>query len=160
MLPALRRGGLLAALWWLLTGGDPAGWALGVPIVLVATLAAQALAARRATRPRTVAIPGFLLFLAVQSILGAADVARRVLLPGGRWRPGLVRVPLALPEGSARTFLAATLCLVPGTITARVEPDGLLVHALDCGQDVTSIVRRFEARIAALYGTPIEGEGP
>jgi multicomponent Na+:H+ antiporter subunit E len=70
--------------------------------------------------------------------------------------PHLVRYRVALPPGPGRTLLAGVVSLLPGTLTADVA-DGatLTVHAITA--DPQRAVRALEVRIAALYGTPIEG---
>lgn len=83
-------------------------------------------------------------------------VARLILLGPRRLRPAFVVVPLDLGNDFAISLLANTICLTPGTVSARLSADRrqLLVHVLDTGapeQWVASVKRRFEAPLKEIF---------
>jgi multicomponent K+:H+ antiporter subunit E len=63
-----------------------------------------------------------------------------------------VWVPLALTSDLAISLLASTICLTPGTVSARLTLDRqyLLVHALDVAD-----ADQLAAIIKARYETPL-----
>lgn len=66
----------------------------------------------------------YLLVLAYYVAKANVDVAYRVLHPRMPIRPGIVRVRSALRSDSARTALANSITLTPGTLTVDVDDTG------------------------------------
>lgn len=104
--------------------------------------------------------PGSLLrFAAVflfDVIVANLAVARLILAGPRALRPAFVVVPLDLANELAISLLANTICLTPGTVSARLSADRrqLLVHALDCGDPdelVMTIKTRFEAPLKEIF---------
>jgi multicomponent Na+:H+ antiporter subunit E len=56
------------------------------------------------------------------------DVAYRVLHPAMPIKPGIVKVKLDLQSDFARTMLANSITMTPGTITVDIIDDELYVH--------------------------------
>ncbi len=147
----------LAGLWAALTGGAAESWVMGAPAVLLGT----ALIFLHPGAPRwRLSLPGALRFLAwfaLQSVRGAVDVARRAMA----WRlplaPGCRCFQTALPEGAPRLLFANAITLLPGTLTAEIEGDLLVVHMLDTGADLDGELSALEMRVAALFALPASG---
>jgi multicomponent Na+:H+ antiporter subunit E len=148
----LRRLLLFAVLWWVLSGGG--GWYLGAPFVLLGTWLSLNLWTEY--RLSLGGVARFLPWFAVQSLAGASDVARRALLPSMPLQPGLVRHRLRLPAGVCRVSLANVVTMLPGTLSADLIDDELVVHALDTGRDMHAMVLDLEPRIAALFGIALD----
>ncbi|MFO7576367.1 MAG: Na+/H+ antiporter subunit E [Pelovirga sp.] len=145
-------GGVL--LWWILTGGGPSTWLIGgLTIALVLVLPAPPLhSSWRLSLPGLVRfIPYFLL----QSLRGGLDVARRAFSPRLPLHPALLEYPLSLPPGSARIFLLNSVSLLPGTLSADLQDDCLLVHVLD--QQLDPQLEQLEEHVAALFALPAGG---
>lgn len=87
--------------------------------------------------------------------IGVANlvVAWLILCGPARLQPGFVEVPLDLTSDLAISLLANTICLTPGTVSARLSPDRrtLLVHALNTG-DPAAIIATIKTR----YETPLK----
>lgn len=84
-------------------------------------------------------------------------VARAVVGPIGRLRPGFARVPLDVRTDLGITILSGTITLTPGTLSADLSEDRreLLVHYLDEideGELVAVIKRRYERPILEVFG--------
>ena len=84
-------------------------------------------------------------------------VARAVLSPADRLRPGFVRVPLDLRSDVGIAVLANTISLTPGTLSADLTEDrkALLIHYLDESDPqalVADIKRRYERRLQEVFG--------
>ena len=146
----VRRVTLFAVLWWMLTGGAAGSWLLGVPVVLVAAWLSRTL---WVDPPLSLAgLARFTPWFAYQSLAGATDVAQRALRPAMPLHPGLVRYRLRLPPGVCRVSLANVVSMLPGTLSAELDGDELVIHALDTRQDLHAMVRDLEPRIAAVFG--------
>lgn len=83
-------------------------------------------------------------------------VARRILGQPERLRPAFVSLPLDLTSDLAISLLANTICLTPGTVSARLSPDrrSLLVHGLhvpDAGELAATIKARYEAPLKEVF---------
>lgn len=151
-----RRILLFGALWWILSGGAPGSWLLGAPIVLLATWLSLAL---WVVRPISwVGLARFIPYFAAQSLAGATDVALRALHPGMPLYPGLVRHKLRLPPGAARVALADVISMLPGTLSADLENDEVVIHALDTRKDMHEMVLDLEPRIAAVFGVALDSQ--
>ena len=87
--------------------------------------------------------------------IGVANltVAWLILRGPARTRPGFVEVPLDLTSDFGINLLANTICLTPGTVSARLSTDRrtLLVHALNQG-DPAALVATIKTR----YETPLK----
>lgn len=59
------------------------------------------------------------------------DVAMRVLSPGLALRPGIVKIRTTLKSEAARTFLANSITMTPGTMTVEIQDDVLYIHWID-----------------------------
>jgi multicomponent Na+:H+ antiporter subunit E len=151
---ALLHAAVFAGLWWVLAGDRPSSWALGLPGVLAAVVAAAAVR-REPARPSPAGVVRFLLYFLWTSLRAGLDVARRVLLPAMPIDPEPRRYRLRLPHGPARVFLAAVTSLLPGTLSLEIEGDELLLHALDARVDLDRELAVLEARVADLFAVDL-----
>jgi len=85
-------------------------------------------------------------------LLANLDVVYRVLHPKMPIHPGIVKVRTRLKSESARTALANSITLTPGTLTVDVSDDGqLYIHWINIKTtDVESASRRIVARFEPL----------
>ena len=141
---------LFALLWWILTEGAVNSWLVGAPVVLFAVLVSGVL------------LPGvswslsglvrFVPFFLWRSLYGGVDVARRALHPRLPISPGLLDYRWRLPPGLPRVFMANTVSLLPGTLSAELDDVYLHVHVLDETGAFTSELQVVEERVARLFG--------
>ena len=93
------------------------------------------------------------LFLFIWACIKANfDVAYRVLHPAMPIRPGIVKVRTTLKSGFAKTLLANSITMTPGTITVDIIEDCLYIHWIYVRSDDPAIytgliVGRFEKYI-------------
>lgn len=98
----------------------------------------------------------FLAVFALDVFVANLSVARLILGRPARLRPAFIEVPLDLESDLAISFLANTICLTPGTVSARLSPDrhSLLVHALDAPdpEAVRALIKsRYEAPLKEVF---------
>ena len=146
---------ILGLLWVLLTGGDIGSWLVGVPSVLLAVIAFNNLNTGRPLRLRASRLPAFIAWFVWHSLKGGADVAWRAVHPGLPLHPGFVSYRLLLAPGPARTFLVNCVSLLPGTLSAELVDDELLLHALDTETDVIAGTQAVEQQVDRLFGRRI-----
>lgn len=84
------------------------------------------------------------------------DVAYRVLNVYMPIRPGIVKVRTKLRSDMARTFLANSITLTPGTLSIDIVGDHLYVHWInivseDPEKETEIIVRRFEKLLERIF---------
>ncbi len=146
----LLRAVLFALMWWVLTDGAVDSWQVGAPVVLSATLASVVL-----LPPSSCSLTGvvrFVPFFLWRSLCGGVDVARRALHPRLPISPGLFHHRWRLPPGLPRVFMANTVSLLPGTLSAGVDKEYLHIHVLDQTGNFASELPLIEARVAELFG--------
>jgi multicomponent Na+:H+ antiporter subunit E len=137
--------------WWLLTGGAPGAFALGL-VVIAAALAIRRWLGAGARRPWSPT--GALLFLPYflwQALRGGFDVALRALSPRLPIAPGLLRYRTFLPEGPPRVLFANSISLLPGTFTAQLQGSELEVHLLDQEAPAERQLQTLERRVARIF---------
>jgi multicomponent Na+:H+ antiporter subunit E len=157
----LVRAAALAVLWWALTGGEAASWLFGVPIVLIAAASSVALSPPAGWRVSPAGFAAFVPYFVWRSLCGGADVAVRAVQPGLPIAPSLEVFPLRLaPDGPARVFFANTVSLMPGTLSAELHEDAILVHVLSGGPQTLQRLRELEGRVAALFGERLPDDRP
>lgn len=158
LLPHPRTSAALVALWLLLAGSvEPgqlllaglAGWAL--------PLAGHRLVPARPAVRRLEALLRLLAMLARDVVVANLVVARLVLGPARRLRPGFVIVPLALRDPGQVAVLAAVLTLTPGSVSvayaaARRELTVHFLHVEDAAREAQLIKDRYEKTIAEVFG--------
>jgi len=143
---------MLAAIWLALAGLSPAH--LGLALVL-------ALVIPRVTAPFLKGIPGIrsiraavrlVLRVAWDIVVANITVARLVLGPIARLRPGFVRVPLDVTHPHAMALFASIVSIVPGSVSIAFTPDSrvLLLHVLHVEDEA-----HFIATIKARYERPL-----
>jgi len=84
------------------------------------------------------------------------DVAYRVIHPNLPIRPGIVKVTTNLKTDIAKTFLANSITLTPGTLTVDISGQDLFIHWINIDTDdaqerTDTIVRRFEGLLARVF---------
>jgi multicomponent K+:H+ antiporter subunit E len=95
-------------------------------------------------------------------VVANMQVVRLVVGPNKRLRPAFIKVPLDLTDNLSITFLASTVSLTPGTVSAEVlplnagmdEPRYLLVHVLDLADEaelIQQIKQRYEAPLKEIF---------
>ena len=152
---------MLALLWWLLTGGEPASWVIGAPAVLAAAAASLAMRPAASSRPRLAGLARFVPFFVWRSLTGSLDVAWRALQPRLPITPTLEQYVLRLPpEGRSRVFFASVLNLLPGTLSAELGDHQITVHVLNDGATALLRLRELEDRVADLFGCELDALSP
>lgn len=150
----VSRGGLFSLIWWVLTDGAVSSWWIGVPAVLLAVATSAAL-----LPPMPFVWYEFLRFVPfflMRSLLGGADVAWRAFHPGLPIAPDLIEYPLRLPPGLPRVFMANTVSLLPGTLSAALDRSVLKVHVLDNRSSFMAELEAVEQRVARMFGTSLK----
>ncbi|KPK96417.1 hypothetical protein AMJ80_00075 [bacterium SM23_31] len=84
------------------------------------------------------------------------DVLYRVLHPDLPINPGIVKVRTALTTDLAKTFLANSITLTPGTLTVDIEGEYLYIHwinvlAKDIEGATIIIVNKFENILRRIF---------
>ena len=148
---------LFALLWWILTDGAITSWLVGAPTVVFAVLASGALLPRVSWSLS--GIIRFVPFFLWHSLYGGVDVARRALHPRLPISPELFDHKWRLPPGLPRVFMANTVSLLPGTLSAELGEAHLRVHVLDYTCTFVSELPVIEARVAALFGLKLAADG-
>jgi multicomponent Na+:H+ antiporter subunit E len=87
-------------------------------------------------------------------IRGNLDVAYRVLHPAMPIRPGIVAARTRLRSAAARTLLANSITLTPGTLTVDIVGDVFFIHCIHVD---TADERAFAERILARFEGLIAG---
>jgi multicomponent K+:H+ antiporter subunit E len=155
-------GSLVLALAWLALEGVTPGHlviavacGLGLPLVLAGRWPARERRLRRPVRALRLVI-AFCALLAWDVVVANLVVARAVLGPVRRLRPGLAVLPLELRDPVAVAALAHAITLTPGTLTVEVDAQRshLILHALDLPDPAAEVARlkaRYERRLLEIW---------
>jgi len=90
-------------------------------------------------------------------IVANLAVARRVLGPLGRLKPGFIEVPLEVGHPDAIALLAGIIAITPGTVVADIDEERtrILVHVLDL-EDAAALIaeikHRYERPLKEIFG--------
>jgi multicomponent Na+:H+ antiporter subunit E len=79
------------------------------------------------------------------------QVAKLVLSPSAKLKPGFVAVPLAATTDFEITGFANSITLTPGTISVHVSDDRdvIVIHAIDIGDDLDGLRRATKEALEA-----------
>lgn len=147
----LLRVVLLFAIWWTLAGGRPDSVVFGLIVVAIASAISLRVlppGSQRISFSGSVRL--FAYFLA-KSVYAGVQVAWMSLKPHLDLRPAMVSVTLRLPEEAQRSFLAGMLSLMPGTLSAGLDGNRLILHVLDHRLPVEPEVRSAEDQVARMF---------
>lgn len=141
---------VLAAVWLALDGLH--AWPLGLLAAAAGAAAGVLLAPGRPYRWRPLRLLAFCAYFVVESLRGGLDVAWRALHPRLPVQPGFTEMKLSLPPGPPRTLMLSVVSLLPGTLSADLDPERniLCVHLL--APEMARGLAPLEARIARLFG--------
>lgn len=157
LLPHPLLAPILAVVWLLLNNTLAFGHVvLGLLLGWLIPMFALSFWSERVRIYRPLVLAGFLGRVVIDILLANMTVARLVLGPPRKLRPKFLQVPLDLTHELAVSMLANTICLTPGTLSARLSPDRkfLLVHALDAADPaeiVASIKSRYEKPLKEIF---------
>jgi multicomponent Na+:H+ antiporter subunit E len=158
LLRAVILFGLLLAFWLLLSGRlDPLFVVLGVLAAAAVTWLSlpllEVVLGRAEVTPRVHLgwLVVYVLWLVGRIIPAGVQVARVVLDPRMPPQPGVVSFRTTLATPAARTTLANSITLVPGTMTLEVDGDRFIVHAFTPQAVADLATAAVQCRIARVY---------
>jgi multicomponent Na+:H+ antiporter subunit E len=98
----------------------------------------------------------YILILFFEIIKANFDVALRVIRPSLPINPGVVIIQTKLKSDIAKTVLANSITLTPGTFTLDIQEDKLLIHwidvkATDIEQTTSVIGEKFEKYLRVIF---------
>ena len=91
----------------------------------------------------------YLPWLFYKIIQSSLNLSRLILHPALPIDPQLISVKSKLRHHAAIVLLGNSLTLTPGTITAEVDRNNLIIHSIDKGDDVA--IKQIESKIADIF---------
>jgi multicomponent Na+:H+ antiporter subunit E len=154
---------IIFALWLLLTWSfDVQGVVAGAIIAILFAFLLSGLLPQRVERllspVRWFWALMHLISLAFWIVLANLDVLYRVIHPNMPIRPGIVKIKTTLKSDEAKTFLANSITLTPGTLTVDIIDDWLYVHWINVHESLEDteamtrdIAGRFEVTLRRVF---------
>jgi multicomponent Na+:H+ antiporter subunit E len=153
----------LWALWFVLTGStDPqeivTGGVVAVVVAFVAGGGPFTDDSLRILEPKRLGYAlAYIPYMVWAIAVANWDVAKRVISPELKIKPGIVKVKTRLKHPTARMILANSITLTPGTITLDIRGDELWIHWIDVQADdiegaTKEIVAGFEKYLEVIFG--------
>jgi len=145
--------GIFWPLWgvWLALNGT-AGLAAGIAAAALAALVGAWLVPGAAHPWRPLQLLPFGAFFMRQSLRGGIDVARRALHPRLPVSPCWIEHPIWLPPGQPRTLMIGVVSLLPGSLSAELDPLADVLHVHNLARDTDPGLEALQVRIGALFG--------
>jgi len=152
---------ILMALWVLLTPNDMqeiwAGLAVSVLVALFTIGMEPVLGDIRWTPKALVFSVAYVFVFFKELIVSNLDVARRVVNPKLPIKPGIVKVKTNLTSPIAKTILANSITLTPGTLTVDIQDEYLFIHWIEIKHEdlegaTQDIVKKFEKYLEVIFG--------
>ena len=142
----------LAITWLALEGLSPADLVLALVLALIIPRVIAPLLKEMPGIRSVNAAARLVLLVACDIVFANITVARLVLGPVSRLRPGFVQVPLAVTHPHAIALFASIVSIVPGSVSIALTPDArtLLLHVLHVEDDA-----HFVEMIKARYEKPL-----
>jgi multicomponent Na+:H+ antiporter subunit E len=145
----------MTVLWWVLTGGHTASWIVGIPVVVLATGASLGLRSHELWKWRLAGLARFFPVFVWQSLRAGFQVAILAFHPRCPLAPGLLTYHLRLPVGPSRIFFMNTMSLSPGSVSADLKGDRLIIHVLDEQFLDREEWQSLESLVADLFGVQL-----
>jgi multicomponent Na+:H+ antiporter subunit E len=93
----------------------------------------------------------YLLVFVYYMVKANIDVSFRVLHPEKLINPGIVKIRTDLKTNLARTLLADSITLTPGTLTVEIKDEFLYIHWIDVRTEEPEQAARYFARRFERY---------
>ena len=146
---------IMLAFWLLLSAHfDPFHVGAGIVCSAIVAYASHDLlfaGAGNHTLTKIVRFIAYLPWLIYQIVLANIDVAKRALSPGMPIDPRVVTFKTMLKSDVARTALANSITLTPGTVTIDIVDDVFYVHAIAKEPADDLLKGAMERRIAHIF---------
>ena len=149
------------ALWMLLFGSlDPWVIGAGLAVALIVALLLGRLAPENLEKVldlrRAFWLLVYLPFFFWYCFRANLDVMLRVLHPDVSIRPGIVKLKTTFKSEMARTFLANSVTLTPGTLTVDVDGEDMYFHWINIDTDdakkrTDEVCGRFEPLLRRIF---------
>jgi multicomponent Na+:H+ antiporter subunit E len=155
--PRFARWRWAAGIFWPLLGvwlalNGSTGWLAGIGAAALAALAGAWLVPGAAHPWRPLQLVPFVAFFLGQSLRGGIDVARRALHPRMQVSPGWIEHPIWLPPGQPRTLMIGVVSLLPGSLSAELDPDSQVLHVHTLAGEVDPGLEALQVRIGEIFG--------
>jgi len=149
----LMRGAGFLIFWIIIAGLEPVDLAVGVIAAAIATVVSLKLLPVRQTRMAPLAMARLIARFLRQSVVAGFDVAGRALNPRLPLRPGFILYRPRLAAGPMRDAFCTMTSLLPGTLPAGSDADGvLMVHCLDVDAPVAEQLALEETLFTQAFG--------
>lgn len=135
-----------AFFWAILAEGE--GWGAGIPVICLAT--AMSFNPIPKNQWSFTGLARFLPYFIWNSLRGGIDVAARALNPRLPIDPAVIRYEVSLDSAEARVLMANTVTLLPGTLSADLRGNVLLVHVLNASGSFMETLATLEKRVASF----------
>jgi len=149
---------LFTVIWLIFTEFDFRSFIIGVFFIAAAAVMASWLFSQQSkgrnnyTSIQLIAIPRFILFFILQSILGGIDTAKRAFSKHLNIAPGFIHYQLRLLTLDVNTNLFFNLLsLLPGSAYVTNEPQGIVIHFLSLTESSIDEIKHCEQEVARLY---------
>lgn len=152
---AILRSALFVLIWWILAGGHPDSWTIGLPSIALAVMLSLRLLPPLGVRISLPGLLGFSVFFVLNSVRSGFQVAAMTLKPRLDVQPRILAFPLGLKNENAQVLLATTLSLLPGTVCIDLKNNYLFLHVIDYRMPIEEEVRAAEYRVAKLFGEAV-----
>lgn len=152
-----RLSAALFVFWLLLVGElSAAHILLAAVLALCVPWFSERLRDKRGRPQRPLVMARLMLVVLYDIVISNIQVARLILGPESRIRPGFIWVPLDLRNVYGITALASIITTTPGTVSCDLTEDKryLLVHCLnleDAEATVAQIKARYERPLKEIY---------
>ncbi|MCK7595096.1 Na+/H+ antiporter subunit E [Pseudomarimonas salicorniae] len=158
-LNSIRLSVVMVAVWLLLVGELSVAHALlAILLALLVPMFTDRLRERRGMPGKPMVMARLALVVLRDIVVSNIQVARLILGPQSRIRPGFVWIPLELGNTYGITALASIITMTPGTLSCDLTPDRryLLVHCLnleDAEGTVAQIKQSYERPLLEIFPT-------
>lgn len=158
LLPSLPLSVAVFLVWLLLVGSlAPGDLIMATLLAIALPLMTQRLRPNQARMRRPLLALRFFLLVLWDIVVANLQVARAILGPESRIRPGFIWIPLDITNPYGISALAGTITMTPGTVSIEVSEDRrfLLVHCLllndDAAGQIAQIKQRYEAPLREIF---------
>lgn len=154
----------LAAVWLLLSGHfSPLLLSLGLASTIVVVLIARRMdVIDHEGQPVHLGwrIVAYWPWLAWEIVLANWDVAKRILNPKLPISPTLTRVKATQKTELGQVIFANSITLTPGTVSVRLLPGEIIIHALSEDGAAELVSGRMDRKVTQVEGGDLKGNKP
>lgn len=143
----LARLIMFTIIWLIFTKFRVDSLIVGMPAIILSSIVSYRLSNNNTHNISVAGVTSFCIFFIMESLKGGVDIAKRVYARNLEINPFYIEYESNLKSETQRLLFSCCVSLLPGTLTASLNGNSMLIHSLIESQDTIENIKICENKI-------------